>query len=163
MKAKKIFTYDGARDDKKVRVSMEFVNSEAAGLGTPLPRGTIRVMKADSDGSLEFVGEDQIDHTPKDEKVRAMLGNAFDIVGERTHKAHRQVSDRVAEDDIEIKPGNHKTDDLVVTVIEHNWGDWTITQQSHPNTKKDATRAEWEIPVKADGETVFTYTARRVW
>lgn len=163
VKAKKIFTYDGSRDATKVRVSMEFMNSAEAGLGIPLPRGTIRVMKADTDGSLEFVGEDQIDHTPKDEKVRALLGNAFDVVGERVQKAHRQVSERVAEEDFEIKLRNHKTEDIVVTVIEHGWGDWTITQQSHTNTKKDAGKAEWEIPVKADGETILTYTARRVW
>ena len=163
VKARKIFTYDGSRDDTKVRVSMEFVNSAEAGLGIPLPRGTLRVMKADTDGSLEFVGEDQIDHTPKDEKVRAMLGNAFDVVGERIQTNHRQISDRVAEDDFQIKLRNHKTEDIVVTVIEHNWGDWTITQQSHQSAKKDASKAEWEIPVKADGETVLTYTARRVW
>lgn len=163
VKARKIFTYDGARDATKVRVSMEFMNSAEAGLGIPLPRGTIRVMKADTDGSLEFVGEDQIDHTPKDEKVRALLGNAFDVVGERVQKAHRQVSERVAEEDFEIKLRNHKTEDIVVTVIEHGWGDWTITQQSHTNTKKDASKAEWEIPVKADGEATLTYTARRVW
>lgn len=163
VKARKIFTYDGARDATKVRVSMEFMNSAEAGLGIPLPRGTIRVMKADTDGSLEFVGEDQIDHTPKDEKVRALLGNAFDVVGERVQKAHRQVSERVAEEDFEIKLRNHKTEDIVVTVIEQGWGDWTITQQSHQNTKKDANKAEWEIPVKADGETILTYTARRVW
>lgn len=163
VKARKIFTYDGARDATKVRVSMEFMNSAEAGLGIPLPRGTIRVMKADTDGSLEFVGEDQIDHTPKDEKVRALLGNAFDVVGERVQKAHRQVSERVAEEDFEIKLRNHKAEDIVVTVIEQGWGDWTITQQSHQNTKKDANKAEWEIPVKADGETILTYTARRVW
>lgn len=163
VKAKKIFTYDGARDATKVRVSMEFMNSAEAGLGIPLPRGTIRVMKADTDGSLEFVGEDQIDHTPKDEKVRAMLGNAFDVVGERVQRAQRQVSDRVSEEDFEIKLRNHKTEDIVVTAIEHGWGDWTITQQSHQNAKKDANKAEWDIPVKADGETILTYTARRVW
>jgi len=163
VKAKKIFTYDGQRDEKKVRVSMEFMNSAEAGLGTPLPRGTIRVMKTDTDGSLEFVGEDQIDHTPKDEKVRALLGNAFDVVGERLQTNHRQISERVAEDDFEIKLRNHKTEDIVVTVIERNWGDWKIIQQSHQNTKKDAFTAEWQIPVKADGETILTYTVRRTW
>lgn len=163
VKARKTFTYDGSRDAAKVRVSMEFVNSAEAGLGIPLPRGTLRVMKADTDGSLEFVGEDQIDHTPKDEKVRAMLGNAFDVVGERTQLSHRQISERVSENDVEIKLRNHKTADIVVTVIEHNWGDWTITQQSHQTAKKDALKAEWEIPVKADGETILTYTVRRAW
>lgn len=163
VKAKKIFTYDGSRNDKKVNVSIEFVNSAEAGLGIPLPRGTIRVMKADTDGSLEFVGEDQVDHTPKDEKVRAFLGNAFDVVGERIQLAQRQISDRISESDFEIKLRNHKTEDIVVTVIEHNWGDWTITQESHKNVKKDATKAEWEIPVSKDGETVLRYTVRNRW
>lgn len=163
VQAKKIFTYDGARNATKVNVSMEFMNSAAAGLGIPLPRGTIRVMKADTDGSLEFVGEDQIDHTPKDEKVRALLGNAFDVVGERTQTAQRQISDRISESDFEIKLRNHKTEDIVVTVIEHNWGDWTITKQSHQNVKKDAAKAEWEIPVKSDGETILTFTVRNKW
>lgn len=163
VKATKIFSYDGARDATKVRVSMEFVNSAESGLGIPLPRGTIRVMKADTDGSLEFVGEDQIDHTPKDEKVRAMLGNAFDVVGERVQLNQRQISERVSESDFQIKLRNHKTTDIVVTVIEHNWGDWKITQQSHEDTKKDANKAEWQIPVKADGETILTYTVRNSW
>lgn len=163
VKAQKIFTYEGARDNTKVRVSMEFMNSKEAGLGIPLPRGTIRVMKADTDGSLEFVGEDQIDHTPKDEKVRAFLGNAFDIVGERVQTAQRNISSRVAEEDYEIKLRNHKTEAVVVTVIERNYGDWRIVQESHKHTKKDAAKAEWEITVPADGETVLTYTARRTW
>ena len=103
-------------------------------------------MKTDTDGSLEFVGEDQIDHPPKDEKVRALLGNAFDIVGERLQTNHRQIAERVSEDDFEIKLRNHKTEDIVATVIERNWGDWKIIQQSRQNTKKDAFTAEWQIP-----------------
>lgn len=159
--ARKIFTYNGAVDDKKVRVSMEFVNSAAAGLGMPLPKGVIRVMKADSDGSLEFVGEDRIDHTPKDEKVRVYLGNAFDIVGERTPKDHRQITKQTTEDDFEIVLRNHKSEAVTVVVTEPMWGDWDIVTSSLAHTKKDANTAEWKVDVPGDGETHLTFTVRR--
>jgi hypothetical protein len=160
VQAEKVYTFDGARDGSKVRVTMEFTNSAAAGLGIPLPKGTIRVMKADTDGSLEFVGEDQIDHTPKDEKVRSLLGNAFDIVGERTQTAQQQISPRVYDESIEIKLRNHKTTAVTIVVVEHFWGDWTITTTSQPSTKKDARTAEWRIPVSPDGESVLKFTVR---
>lgn len=159
--AKKIYTFDGARDDKKVRVNLEFKNSEAAGLGIPLPKGKIRVMKADEDGSLEFVGEDEIDHTPKNEKVRVYLGNAFDIVGERTVKDHRQVTKRITEEDIEVSLRNRKDEPITVTVIEHIWGDWEIISSSVEHRKKDAYTAEFDVSVGADQEVVLTFTVRR--
>jgi hypothetical protein len=159
--AKKIFTYNGAQDGKKVRVNMEFVNSESAGLGMPLPKGVIRVMKADTDGSLEFIGEDRIDHTPKNEKVRVYLGNAFDIVGERTQKDRRQITNRTTEEDFEIVLRNHKSEAVTVVVSERQWGDWDIVANSHEHTKKDANTSEWQIDVPVDGETKLTYTVRR--
>lgn len=159
--AVKRFTYDGARQAAKVRVTMEFDNSSAAGLGIPLPMGKIRVMKADTDGSLEFIGEDRIDHTPKDEKVRVTLGNAFDIVGERIHKDHRQITRQTTEDDFEIILRNHKTTAVSVLAVERAWGDWTIIQSSIPHVKKDASTIEWTVPVPADGETRLTFTIRR--
>jgi hypothetical protein len=106
VKVKKIFTYDGTRDDKNVKVELEFKNSEAEGLGMPLPAGKIRVYKADVDKSLEFVGEDLIDQTPTDEKVRVFLGNAFDIVGERKRTDFKQISKDVTEESFEIKLRN---------------------------------------------------------
>lgn len=159
--ATKIFTYDGARDDKKIRVNVEFKNSEQAGLGIPLPKGKIRVMKADDAGSLEFVGEDEIDHTPKNEKVRVYLGNAFDIVGERTVKDIRKVTGRITEQDIEVSLRNRKDEPVTITVIEHIWGDWEILRSSHESRKKDAFTAEFDIPVPADQEVVLTFTIRR--
>ena len=95
--AKKVYVYNGARYGKKVRVNMEFWNKKECNLGIPLPKGKIRVYKADTDGSLEFIGEDLIDHTPKDEKVRAFLGNAFDLVGERAQMKTRKISRREQE------------------------------------------------------------------
>jgi hypothetical protein len=159
--AKKVFTYNGQRDDKKVRVTMEFENAEEAGLGMPLPKGKIRVMKADTDGSLEFVGEDRIDHTPKDEKVRVYLGNAFDVVGERKVMDHRRITDRISEDDIEISLRNHKSSDITVVVEERVWGDWTILNSSHAHRKKDANTAEWSVQVPRDGEVLLKFTVRR--
>jgi len=160
VQTEKVYTYDGAREGNNVRVTMEFVNSEAAGLGIPLPKGKIRVMKADTDGSLEFVGEDQIDHTPKDEKVRALLGNAFDIVGERTQTDQQQISPRVYDESFEIKLRNHKTTAVTIVVVEHFWGDWTLTGSSQPSIKKDAHTAEWRVPVPSDGESVLKFTVR---
>ena len=159
--AKKMFTYDGAADGKKVRVTMEFVNAADAGLGIPLPKGVIRVMKADTDGSLEFVGEDRIDHTPKDEKVRVFLGHAFDVVGERTQKDRRQITDQTTEEDFEIVLRNHKSGNITVVVTERMWGEWSILTSSLTHRKKDANTAEWSVEVAGNGETRLTFTVRR--
>ena len=161
VETRKVYTYDGAQDDTKVRVTMEFQNAEGAGLGMPLPKGVIRVMKADTDGSLEFIGEDSIDHTPKDEKVRIRLGNAFDIVGERTPKDRRQITKQTTEEDFEIVLRNHKSEAVTVVVTEHEWGDWEILNSSLPHTKKDANTAEWNVDVPSDGKTTLTFTVRR--
>jgi hypothetical protein len=160
--ARKLLTYDGAASGTKVQVTMEFQNSVAAGLGIPLPAGKIRVMKADTDGSLEFVGEDAIGHTPRDEKVRIVLGNAFDVVGERTSKDHRQITRNASEDDLLIVLRNHKSAPVTVTVVEHFWGDWTITQSSSDFVQKDARTAEWTVEVPKDGEVKIQYTVRQV-
>jgi hypothetical protein len=156
----KIYTFDGARSGKSVRTSLEFKNSQQAGLGMALPAGKVRVYKEDTDGSLEFVGEDRIDHTPKDEKVRVYLGDAFDIVGEKVLKDSRRISDRVREDSYEIKLRNHKDTRVEITVIEHLYGDWQIIEKTHDFEKKDAYTVEFKIPVAPGGETILRYTAR---
>ena len=160
---KKVFTYDGARNGDKVAVSTEFVNSKEAGLGIPLPKGKIRVMKADTDGALELVGEDRIDHTARDEKVRVELGNAFDIVGERVMKDRRQVTKNTVEEDYEITLRNHKSEPVSIVVVEHIWGDWSMVTTSIPNRKKDAMTSEWDVSIPADGTTVLTFTVRRTY
>ncbi len=159
----KIFTYDGARFGDKIRVNLEFVNSAKNGLGMPLPGGKIRVYKQDEDGSLEFVGEDLIDHTPKDEEVRIFLGNAFDVVGERTQMQVRKITDRSREESYEITLRNHKDDDIEVLVVEHLWGDWKIATTTADYRKKDARTVEFPLSVTADGETVLKYTVRYQW
>ncbi|MCK4244846.1 MAG: DUF4139 domain-containing protein [Candidatus Omnitrophica bacterium] len=168
---KKLFTYDGAiyrgwwrssekePCNKKVAVSLEFKNEKKYGLGIPLPKGKIRVYKKDVDGSLEFIGEDQIDHTPKNEKVKLFLGNAFDIVGERKCTEHRKISSRVYQNSYEITLSNHKKEDVKVIVIEHLYGDWQILSESQPHTKKDAFTIEYPVSIPKDGKATVTYTA----
>ncbi len=158
--AKKIFLYDGSRTGKKVEVKMEFKNSKENNMGMPLPRGRVRAFKADSDGSLEFIGEDQIDHTPKDEQLRILLGNAFDIVGERNQLDHKEVSRVVTEDTWEIKLRNHKQEPVTVTISEPQWGDWKVIKSTNQGRKKDARTLEFTVDIPADGEGVITYTVQ---
>jgi hypothetical protein len=170
--AKKVYIFDpGQRywsggdssEAKKVNVKMEFKNSADQNLGMPLPKGKIRVYKADTDGSLQFVGEDEIDHTPKDETIRIYVGDAFDLVGERTVTNYKQISDRVREETVEIKLRNHKAEDVEITAVEHFWADWEILEKTHDYNKKDAHTAEFTVKVPKDGETVITYTVRTTW
>jgi hypothetical protein len=162
VKVKKIYTYDGARYDKKIRVELEFKNAQTEGLGMPLPQGKIRVYKADADKSLEFVGEDRINHTPKDEKVRVFLGNAFDIVGERKKTDFKQISDDVTEESYQIKLRNHKEEAVEVMVVEHlySYTDWEIRESTFPYEKKDANTIEFKIALAKDQEVVLNYTVR---
>jgi len=162
VKAEKILTYDGAMSSKKIRVNLEFTNSKEAGLGIPLPRGKIRVYKEDTDGSLEFVGEDNIDHTPKDEKIRIYLGNAFDIVGERSKIDYHKISDRISEETYSIKLRNHKKEKVETRVIEHfsSYSQWEITKANFEYVKKDASTIEAIVSLSKDEEKVLEYTVR---
>jgi hypothetical protein len=162
-KTEKVFIFDGARYRNNIRVNLEFINSKKDGLGIPLPEGKIRVYKEDTDHALEFIGEDWIDHTPSDEKVRIYLGNAFDLVGERIQKASRKISTRAREDSYEISLRNHKGEAAEIVVVEHLYGDWNITEKSHAFRKKDAYTAEFKVPVPAKGETTVTYTVVFQW
>jgi hypothetical protein len=162
---KKVYTFDGQRQrgtegQATAQVKIEFMNAQKDHLGMPLPQGRIRVYKADGDGSLQFVGEDRIDHTPKDEKVSLTLGGAFDVVGEWKQTAQRQVSARVQETTVEIVLRNHKQQDVTVTCVEHAEGHWAMVTQSRPHTLRDASTFEFQVPVKANGEAKVTYTIR---
>lgn len=181
---KKLFVYDGVQgvqwsefygegildpgygtsSGKKVSVFFELQNKKSEGLGLPLPKGRVRVYKKDDDGSLQLAGEDAIDHTPKDEKVRVKMGEAFDVVGERK-RVNFQSGKRWAEESFEIKLRNHKETDVTVTVVEHlyRWTGWKVTGSSQKFEKKDAQTIEFAVPVKKDGESVVTYTVRYSW
>ncbi|MEP7027313.1 MAG: DUF4139 domain-containing protein, partial [Candidatus Eisenbacteria bacterium] len=150
--AQKFFTYERQKDSKKVRVTMEFKNSSQAGLGMPLPMGKVRVYKEDKSGAQEFVGEDRIDHTPKDETVRLTIGNAFDVTGEYAQTDQRRISDKEVETSHQIKLRNHKTEPVTVKVVEPAYGDWRITTSSQDFVKKDARTIEFTVTVPVDGE-----------
>lgn len=156
----KKYTFDAERLGNKVNVTLEFKNAQASGLGQPLPAGTVRVYKQDKDGSQEFVGEDRIDHTPQDEKVRLALGKAFDVVAERKQTNFRRISDRVVETSYEIAVRNRKKERVTVIVIEHPQGDWDITQKSSDFTKKDSQTVEFPVTVEPGAEAKLTYTVR---
>lgn len=143
---------------QKVAVKLEMLNSEANHLGMPMPKGKVRVYKQDADGALQFVGEDLIDHTPRDEKIRLYIGDAFDVVAERRQTNMEQVSNRVQRMSYETKLRNHKASAVTVTVVEHAGGEWTIKNASHQHKKRDSRTYEFTVDVPANGEATLTYT-----
>jgi hypothetical protein len=181
--ARRLLVYDGSGEPEfgspylarnpafgantRVESYLEFRNDSASGLGVPLPAGRVRVSKLDAaDGSLEFIGEDVIGHTPKDETVRLKLGNAFDVVGER-----RQVdfllnsAGKLLEEEIEIRLRNHKTQPVEVTVREplYRWSNWRILTRSQDYVKDSARLIHFNVIVPRDGESVLRYRVRYNW
>jgi hypothetical protein len=147
----------------KVNVVLEVKNSKENHMGMPLPKGKIRVYKLDDTGSQQFVGEDTIDHTPKDEKVRLYVGDAFDVVGDYKRTNYEKISNHVIEETFEVKIRNHKETPVEVKVVDHVWSDWKVIKSSHEFTKKDAHTIEFPVKVPKDGEVVVTYTIRTEW
>ena len=182
---KKVFLYEGApqyrwygglvtdagygseEGNKKVNVIIELKNSQDNHMGMPLPKGKVRLYKRDpADASLEFIGEDQIDHTPKDETVKLHIGDAFDIVGERKRTDfHVDTGGHVMTESFEIRVRNHKTEAVDVLVKEplYRWNNWEITQASAKWTKYDSSTIHFPVTVAKDGEQVVTYTVRYTW
>jgi len=173
---KKTYLYDGAKvnwhrhsrnwepkwgrdENKKIQVLVEIENRATENLGIALPAGKCRVYKADSDKSLEFIGEDAIDHTPRDEKVVLYIGDAFDIVGERKQTEFKKVTDNVCEEAFEIKLRNHKDEPVTVKVFEklYRWRGWKMLQQSHDFDQLDSRTVVFPIEVPKDGEITVTY------
>jgi hypothetical protein len=160
------YNYDDGQQGKeqKVKVKLELANSKKNNLGMPLPKGKVKVYKMDSDGSLQFIGEDKIYHTPKDEVIRLYLGDAFDVVGERRKTNYRQGNDW-AEESFEISLRNHKETDIEVNVVEHMWrySNWKITDKSQEFSKKDAQAIEFKVPVAKNSESKVAYTVKYWW
>ena len=149
--------------NQQVSVYLEIENTEQNHLGMPLPQGTVRVYKASSDDSLQFIGEDAIDHTPKDEKVRIKMGEAFDVVAERTQKDWKKVAQGVYETEWDIQIRNHKNEDVQVTIVEPVPGDWEMIKSSHPYEKTEAHTLQFKVGVPKDGKTSVTYRVRMRW
>jgi hypothetical protein len=127
----------------------------------PLPAGKMRMFKADSDGSLEFIGEDRIDHTPKDEEIELKLGNAFDIVGERNQIDYKEiVQNRIMEESYSIELRNRKAESVTIRVEEPVWGDWEVIRSDAEPKKEDANTLFFEVEVPAETEKTITYTVR---
>lgn len=157
----------GSQSNKKVDIYLSFKNDEYSGLAIPLPAGRVRVYKEDpDDGSLEFIGEDNIDHTPKDEEVLLKLGSAFDVVGERKQTDFKVDYDRHwMEESFEIKLRNHKEEDIEVTVKENlfRWTSWEIVEFSHIYEKIDSRTIHFKVKVPKDEETKITYSVKYTW
>jgi hypothetical protein len=144
----------------KIAVYVEFDNKESSHLGVPLPKGIMRVYKKDASGNAQFVGEDSIDHTPTNEKVRLKLGNAFDVTARRVQTDYKDLGNnkkRLVESAYKIVLKNAKKSPVTVNVQEAIAGDWTILEESQPHEKLSSNLAGWKINVPAEGETTLTY------
>ena len=155
-----IQSYGTPLSSQKVSVVLEITNATDNNLGMPLPKGTVRVYTADTQGSLQFVGEDRIDHTPKDETIKIKMGEAFDVVGERTQTQFQRISTTVSEVSWKISLRNHKDEDVIVRVNEPIAGAWEVLSASHQHEKADAHTLRFEVPIPKDSEVKVTYRVR---
>ncbi len=145
---------------QKIGVFLELENSKKNHLGMPLPKGTVRVYKEDKDGSLQFVGEDRIDHTPKDEKIKIKIGEAFDVVGERVQTDYKRLGPNLFEVAFEVSLRNHKKEDIKVLVEEPIPGDWEMLSNTHPYEKLSAHLIRFQVPVGKDKEEKVKHRIR---
>jgi hypothetical protein len=141
-------------------VYYKFRNEEKSGLGMPLPAGNIRVYQKDPKGGVLFVGEDRIDHTPKDEDIKIHIGNAFDVVAERKQTDFKKIATNVYEMEFEITLRNHKDTPISVQCNEPIGGTWEILNSSYKFTKTAAWAAQFTIPVDKNGTSVLKYRIR---
>ncbi len=173
VKAERLYVYEGRSwsywgqpgGQTKVQVYRELMNTEANGLGMPLPKGKFRFYAQDDDRRLEFVGENQIDHTARNERVRVLTGNSFDLVGERRQLDLRRNASRVVSEGYEVKVRNRKKEPVEIRVVEHvaPWTDWTVTENTLPFEKLASHRIEFRVPLKPDEERVITYRVNYNW
>ena len=152
----------GIGQKMKLGVFVQFENREASRLGLPMPKGVVRVYKKDGSGNAQFVGEDRIDHTPKNERVRLKLGEAFDVTADKkqTDFRRREPTNRasyVYESAYEIVLRNAKKEPAAVVVREPVPGDWTMLEESRRHAKVAAGTAEWRLTVPAEGSTTLRY------
>jgi hypothetical protein len=143
-----------------VRVDLEIANRAENHLGMALPAGVVRLYQKDRSGRAQFVGEDRIEHTPKDETVKVTMGNAFDIVAERRQTDYRKLADNLYEDAFEVTLRNHKDTAVTVEVRDQLGGDWEMLANSLPFEKRSASSVAFAVPVPANGQTLLTYRVR---
>ncbi|MDR3672130.1 MAG: DUF4139 domain-containing protein [Holophaga sp.] len=160
--------YEDLGDKVKVGVFVDFQNREESRLGMPLPKGVVRVYKRDGEGRPQFVGEDAIDHTPRNEKVRLKLGDAFDVTATRKQTDFKALGSqgqarKVYEAAFQVDLKNAKKEPVTVTVLEPIYGDWEIVQKSQDFTKETSGLARFLVTVPAEGGATLTYRARMHW
>jgi hypothetical protein len=156
----------GILSNPKVWVMQEFKNSSENHLGMPLPKGRVRFYRRDDDGQLEFTGENDIDHTPKDETIRLYTGNAFDMTGERSRTDYRaDFNARWLDESFEIKVRNHKSEPVEVRIVEHlyRWTNWDIIKNSDPFKKLDSRTMEFLVQIPSGGEKTVSYKVHYSW
>jgi hypothetical protein len=156
-------SYGQVVSNQKVGVYLDFENRQSNGLGMPLPAGIVRVYKRDSSGAQQFIGEDRIDHTPRDETVRIKMGEAFDVVADRRQMDYDVIGNCVSESSWEINIRNHKDENSVVEIMEPVGGDWEIISSSHRAEKLDAHTFKFTVDVPERGEEKVTYRVRVRW
>lgn len=140
--------------------SRNYYTDKENNLGMPLPKGTLRVYKQDSEKSLQLVGEDTVDHTPKDEKIRVKMGEAFDLTASRKQMNWEKIASDSYEASYEISLRNHKTEDVVIKVVEPLPGDWKVLEHSHPFTKMDSGTLSFDVPVAKEQSAQLKYRVR---
>jgi hypothetical protein len=155
--------YGQVQSNQKVGVYLDIKNSKDQGLGMPLPKGMVRVYKADKSGAKQFIGEDAIDHTPRDEKIRVKMGDAFDVIGDRKQMEWKSLGSCVSESTWEIELRNHKNQAAQVEIFEPVGGDWQILESTHKHDKKDAFTFSFDVKVPANGKTKVKYRVRIKW
>lgn len=156
----------GATEQGTVGAFLEFENKETNKLGMPLPAGRIRVNQASVDGTLEFIGEDVIKHTPRNETLRIKLGTAFDVVGERKQVTfHIDTTAKTIDESVEVTVRNRKKTAARVVAREYlyRWSNWTVTAKNREFVKRDAGTIDFPLDIPADGEAKVTYTVRYKW
>ncbi len=179
--ARKRFVYDGRRsfwgigsyrylpgehydtsDYQKINITL-LVENRLPGLGIPLPKGRMRLFKADMQGRLQFVGEDSIDHTPRDETLKLYVGDAFDLVGEHRRSDFKRLSKKQVEERFEITLRNRGESPVEIVIVEHLWADWEIINRTHPYVKADAQTVEFPVAIAPGVEVKVSYTVRTRW
>ena len=156
-------SYGQVVSNQKVGVYLDFENAHDNGLGMPLPAGIVRVYKRDASGGQQFIGEDRIDHTPRDEEIRIKMGESFDVVGDRRQMDYDVLGSCVSESSWEINLRNHKDDASVIEVMEPVGGDWEILSSSHRAQKLDAHTFKFNVEIPARGAEKVTYRVRVRW
>ena len=152
--------YRGKNPKQPVNVFIKFKNSKENNLGMPLPAGIMRLYKEDDDGSQQFIGEDRIEHTPKDEEVKLKIGEAFDVVAERFQTDYRRISTRLHESEWEITLRNHKDEEIKVGVVEPVFGNWRVISNTHPYRKVDAFTIRFDVKIPKDEEVKIKYRVK---